>query len=193
MAASGGIATFSNLSIDKGGLGYTLTASDNRPRRRHLRLLHHHSGGAGPLAFGVQPSNTVAGVAISPAGDGPGLDQFGNLVTNDSSDQVTLTVASGPGGFAASSTTTVTASGGVATFSNLVLNTAGTYTLSESGSGGLTGPASTSFTVIPAAADHLVFGVQPSNTVAGVAISPAVTVKVFDHSATWSPTTTATR
>jgi hypothetical protein len=40
----------------------------------------------------------------------------------------------------------VTASGGVATFSNLVLNAPGTYTLSAS-AGGLTGPNSASFVV----------------------------------------------
>ena len=89
--------------------------------------------------------------------------------------------AAGPGGFAGASTTTVTVNAGVATFSNLVLNTAGSYTLGESGTNGLTGPASASFTVVPAGADHLGFGVQPSTTVAGVAVSPAVTVQVFDQ------------
>ena len=56
------------------------------------------------------------------------MDQFGNVVTSDNSDQVTLAIATGPGSFTAGSTTTVTASSGVATFSNLVLNTAGTAT-----------------------------------------------------------------
>src|SRR5207248_780225 len=100
---------------------------------------------------------------------------------NDNTDQVTLSVASGPGGFAGGSTTTVTVSAGVATFSNLILNTAGTYTLGESGTGGITGPISSSFTVVPAAANHLAFNVQPSTTVAGVVIAPAVTVRVLDQ------------
>src|SRR5207237_2726129 len=103
------------------------------------------------------------------------------LVSSDNTDQVTLSVASGPGAFTAGSTVTVTVSGGVATFSNLILNTAGTYTLGESATGGLTGPASSSFQVTPAAPDHLAFGVQPSNTTAGVAISPAVTVRILDQ------------
>src|SRR5207244_1900567 len=110
------------------------------------------------LVFGVQPSNnTVAGTAINPAVTVRVLDQFNNLVNSDNTDQVTLSVASGPGGFAGSSTTTATVSAGVATFGNLILNTAGAYTLGESGTGGITGPASSSFTVIPAAADHLGF------------------------------------
>src|SRR5207253_620331 len=103
------------------------------------------------LAFGVQPSTTTAGTAISPAVTVRILDQFNNLVSSDNTDQVTLSVASGPGGFTAGSTVTVTVSGGVATFSNLVLNTAGTYTLGESATGGLTGPASSSFQVTAAA------------------------------------------
>src|SRR5207247_1582077 len=106
---------------------------------------------------------------------------FGNLATNDNSDQVTLSVASGPGGFAGTSTLMVTVSGGIATFSNLILNTAGTYTLGASGTGGITGPSSASFTVVAAAAHHLAFGVQPSNAVAGVVVSPAVTVRVLDQ------------
>ena len=68
-------------------------------------------------------------------------DQFGNLVTSDSSDMVTVGIATGPGSFTGGSTTTVTASGGVATFSNLHLNTAGSYTLSETATGSLTGPS----------------------------------------------------
>src|SRR5205814_1311898 len=135
------------------------------------------------LGFGVQPSsNTVAGVAISPAVTVRILDVFGNLVTNDNSDQVTLSVASGPGGFAGSSTLTATASGGIATFRNLFHNTAGTYTLRDRPTQRSSDPTSAGFTVTAAAADHLGFGVQPSsNTVAGTAITPAVTVRILDQ------------
>src|SRR5207248_420138 len=136
---------------------------------------------ANHLAFGVPPSTTTAGAAIRPAVTVKVFDQFGNFVNNDSSDKVTLSVASGPGSFASGSTTTVTVSGGVATFSNLVLTTAGSYTLGETATGGLTGPNSASFTVVPATANHLAFGVQPSATTAGATISPAVTVKAFDR------------
>src|SRR5205085_2550590 len=132
------------------------------------------------LGFSVQPSNTTAGLAISPAVQVSVFDTFGNLLTGDNSDQVTLSIASGPGGLAGGSTNTGTVSGGIATFSNLVLDTAGSYTLVESATGSLSGPGSSSFTLYAAVADHLGFGVQPSNTTAGLAISPAVQVKVFD-------------
>jgi hypothetical protein len=99
------------------------------------------------LAFAVQPSNILTGAAISPAVQVQLLDKYGNLLSGDSTDQVSVAVASGPGGFSAGSTTTATASGGVVTFNNLVLNTPGTYTLSESAAGGLTGANSAGFTV----------------------------------------------
>ena len=60
---------------------------------------------------------------------------------------MTLTLASNPSGAALSGTNPVTASGGVATFSNLSVNLAGTgYTLGAS-SASLTGATSTSFNV----------------------------------------------
>ena len=125
---------------------------------------------ASKLGFGVQPSNAATGSAITPAVQVDVLDTYGNVVTADNSDQVTLAVASGPGGFTAGSTTTVTVSAGIATFSNLVLDTAGSYTLAESATGSLTGPASAGFTVEAAAASLNVSA--PSTATAGTGFSP---------------------
>src|SRR5205814_4068939 len=67
----------------------------------------------------------------------------------------------------------------VATFS-VSLNKAGTgYTLTASG-GGLGPATSTAFDIIPGTATQLAFIVQPSNTVAGAAINPAVQVTALD-------------
>src|SRR2546428_1364767 len=66
-------------------------------------------------------SNTVAGVAISPAVKVQVLDQFDNLVTTDTS-SVTVAIGSNPGGGTLSGTKTVAASGGVATFSTLSID-----------------------------------------------------------------------
>ena len=118
----------------------------------------------------------TAGVADSPSITVEVEDQFGNLVTTDSS-TVTLAVASGPGSL--NGTVTVAASGGIATFGNVKLNTAGNYTLTAS-DGALNGATSTSFTVSPAAASKVVYGVQPSNVTAGVADSPSIVVDVED-------------
>src|SRR3954469_22938251 len=74
---------------------------------------------ASKLALGQQPGSTVAGAVISPAVTVRVLDAYGNLVSSDNTDTVTLAIGSNPGGGTLSGMTTVTVSGGVATFSNL--------------------------------------------------------------------------
>src|SRR5262249_44695898 len=132
------------------------------------------------LAFGVQPTDAVAGQALSPAVTVQVLDQFDNLVTTDGRD-VTLALGSNPGGGGRAAWTAGAASGGVATFGDITVDKTGSgYTLSATAAG-VTGADSASFAITPAAADHLVFSQQPTTTVAGQAISPAVTVQVLDQ------------
>src|SRR5262249_28137473 len=179
-AASGGIATFSTLTINKTGVGYTLTAADASLSGATSGTFDITPAAAHHLAFGVQPSNTVAGALISPAVTVRVLDQFDNLVTGDTSN-VTVAIGTNPGGGTLSGTTTVAAVAGIATFSTLSINKVGTgYTLTAA-DGSLAGATSTTFNITVAAANHLVFGVQPSNAVAGVAIAPAITVRVLDQ------------
>ena len=74
-------------------------------------------------------------------------DAYGNLVSSDNTDTVTVAIGANPGSGVLSGTTTVTVSGGVATFSNLAISKIGTgYTLKAS-SGLLTGATSASFNV----------------------------------------------
>ena len=77
------------------------------------------------MVYGVQPSNVTAGVADSPSIIVDVEDAFGNLVSTDGSN-VTLSVANGPG--SASGTVSMPAGNGVATFSNVIFATAGSYT-----------------------------------------------------------------
>src|SRR5437016_4009831 len=146
---SGGIATFGSLVLNTAG-SYTLTATGpggvTGPASSSFTI--SPAAAASRTASG-RPSNKVAGVAITQAVTVKVVDKFGNLLTNDNTDQVTLS-ASGPGGIASGGTATT--SGGIATFGSLVLNTAGSYTLTDTGPGGVTGPASSSFTISPAAA-----------------------------------------
>src|SRR5262249_15259585 len=126
-----------------------------------------------------QPTNATAGAAISPAVTVKVEDALGNVVTSDSS-TVTLTLSKGT--FAGGSNTiSVPAVNGVAAFNDLVIDTAGSYTTSAT-AGTLTAPPpSNSFTISPAKAYQIVFGQQPSDSVAVVAIGPPVTVKVEDR------------
>jgi hypothetical protein len=181
VTVSSGIATFSNLSINKTGTGYTLTASSGSLTGATSNAFNITAAAANHLAFGQQPTNTVAGVSIAPAVTVQILDQFNNLVTTDNTDQVTMAIGANPGGGTLSGTNPVTVSGGIATFSNLSINKTGTgYTL-QATSGTLGSATSSAFNITPAAADHLAFGQQPTNTTVGALITPAVTVQILDQ------------
>jgi parallel beta-helix repeat protein/predicted outer membrane repeat protein len=153
--------------IDAEGTGLTQTVTSSGSTGIHL-------------SFGTQPGTSLAGQLISPAVTVRILDQFNNLLAGDNTDQVTVAVASGPGTFSAESTTTVTASGGVATFSNLSILTPGTYTLSEFVTGLYTGPVSSSFQVQPL----LVTSFTPTSTGFGATfnepINPSV-INLYDN------------
>ena len=137
------------------------------------------AAGASMLAFGKKPTDTIAGIAISPAVTVHVEDPFGNTVTSDTS-TVTLTLAGGT--FAGGSRTAMaTASGGVATFAGLVIDAAGSYTLSASDGALASPPPSDTFTISPAGAHQLAFSQQPTDAIAGADISPAVTVDVQDQ------------
>ncbi len=126
------------------------------------------------LAFDVEPSNAVAGVAISPAVRARVTDSFGNPVASE------LVSMSLSGGGTLSGTLSQSTDGsGIATFPDLSVDLAGTKQL-HAASGSLGPVPSASFDLSPAAAANLAFDVQPSNTVAGVAIAPAVRAKVTD-------------
>src|SRR5205814_17050 len=126
-----------------------------------------------------QPGTTVANRLITPAVKVRALDALGNLVPSFTG-SVTIALGSNPGGATLSGTTPVTAVSGVATFFDLSLNKTGTgYTLTASASG-FAPVTSTAFDIIPGTTTQLAFTVQPSNTVAGAAISPAVQVSALD-------------
>ena len=93
-------------------------------------------GKATQLAFTQQPVNTPTGDML-PTVTVQVQDLYGNVITSDNADAVTLGVASGPGSFTAGSTTTAVVHNGVATFNNLTLVVPGTYTLERAGATGV--------------------------------------------------------
>jgi hypothetical protein len=105
-------------------------------------------GPAAKLAFAAQPVNTPTGDVLPPV-TVQVEDAFGNLITSDNGDPVTLGIASGPGSFTADSTTTATVVGGVATFKNLKFSVPGSYSLSAVVPAKYIGPNSSSFSVQP--------------------------------------------
>src|SRR5207249_6610812 len=118
VAAVGGVASFGDLSLNRTATGYTLTASGGGLGPVTSTAFDITPGTATRLAFTQQPTNTVAGEAISPAVQLSALDPAGNLVPTFMGN-VTVALGSNPGGSTLSGTTTVAAVNGVASFSTL--------------------------------------------------------------------------
>jgi trimeric autotransporter adhesin len=144
--ASSGVASFTGLSMDKAGIGYTLSASATGLTGAasgsfniigppfKLVFSQQPNGGAGDANFGTQPKVTVQ-------------DSAGSTVTTDNG-AVTLAIGTNPNfGALACTNNTVNASAGVATFSSCSIDSAGNgYTLTASRTG-LTGATSNTFNI----------------------------------------------
>ncbi len=101
------------------------------------------------LAFAQQPTSRAAGQTITPAVTVEARNAGGN-VDPDFTGLVTLSIATGPAGGALMGTTSKAAVDGVATFGDLSIQQAGTYTL-QAASAPLTEATSSSFQITPAA------------------------------------------
>jgi hypothetical protein len=112
------------------------------------------------LAFGQQPTSALSMQTISPAVTVRVLDAANVLVTT-SAVPVTLAFGSNPAGGTLSGTLTRNAVNGVATFPDLSVARAASYTLRAT-SPGLTAASSASFVIIRGPAARLAFAVQPS-------------------------------
>jgi hypothetical protein len=130
--AVNGVATFSDLSLDKTGTGYTLTASASGLAGDTSTPFAITPGPATQLLFTVQPSNALPTATIQPPVQVTAFDALGNLATNFTG-FVRLTIghdASLLGNATLSGTTSVAATGGVATFGDLSIGAPGiNYTL----------------------------------------------------------------
>src|SRR5207245_8160153 len=121
VAAVSGVATCFDLSVDKAGTGYTLTASASGVPSVTSTAFDVTPGTATQLAFTVQPGNTVAGAMISPAVQVTALDAAGNPVPGYKGDGA-VRLGNNPGGSTLGGTTAVPTGNGVASFSRLMLH-----------------------------------------------------------------------
>ncbi len=188
VAAVAGVATFSSLSIDSLGTGYTLVVAAAGLTGDTSAAFDVIPGAAAELEFTVSPVTTSAGATMVPHPQVMVRDALGNPATGFSGD-VTMAIGTNPAGGTLSGGTTVAAVAGVATFSSLSINAAGSgYTLSATAPG-LTAAGSSAFDITPSAASHLVFTVQPGNATAGSPI-PAMLVTARDAFGNTVPTFT---
>jgi hypothetical protein len=183
VTVSGGVASFANL-YDNTAETITLSfASDSTLGQVVSGDIVVNPAAPSALVMHSQPSATAtAGQIFATQPVVYEVDQFGNLVTTDNTTQVTASLAAGTGPLLG--TTTVTVSGGVATFgagSDLPLqdNTAEVIKIAFS-SGKLVGVTSDPIVVGHASADHLVIQTQPSTAMAGQAFNPGPVIYVED-------------
>src|SRR5262249_31604920 len=128
VAAASGVATFSGLSLTEAA-AHTLFAADGNYHFGETGSFTITPATASKLVFTQQPGPVNAGQTLGNLTVSV-EDAYGNLVTGDTS-SVTLAVT---GGATLNGTTTVNAIGGIATFTGLSINQAGSQTLSASDS-----------------------------------------------------------
>jgi hypothetical protein len=98
------------------------------------------------LLFLQQPTDTMAGQTIS-AVIVEIVDQFGNVLSDDNSDTITISIGNNPGGGMLSGTLTLTVVNGIATFTDLSIDLVGDgYTLHATTTG-LTDADSVGFSI----------------------------------------------
>jgi uncharacterized repeat protein (TIGR03803 family) len=118
-------------------------------------------GSASQLVFGNQPTTLGVGAELLPSITVKVEDQSGDVITTDSSN-VTLAIKFGPAGGTLSGVLTVSAVGGIATFTTPWLSDPGTYTLAAT-DGTLTAAVSSPITVTGSYALTNIFPFDGSN------------------------------
>ncbi len=175
-SASGGVATFSGLSIVQAGSGYSIEASGGGLTTASSTAVTVTPAAASQLVVTVQPPSTVT------AGSSFGLsvsaeDPYGNLATGFDGN-VSAALAGGPSGALLGGGTSVTAANGVASFTGLILSRDGKGYALDATSPGLSGANTAAFGVLPATPARLVVTTEPPSSVtAGSRFGLAVAVE----------------
>ena len=147
VSPTNGVATFANLSIDKAGSGYRLTATAAGLVPATTGTFAIQAGSPARLAFGVQPASTTVGAAITPAVVVQVQDRCGNVVPG-AAHGVTLALSTNPSAGVLSGTRTVAAVNGAASFAGLSINKAGAGYVLRATAAGLTAAYSKPFQVL---------------------------------------------
>ncbi|MBL4850598.1 MAG: IPT/TIG domain-containing protein, partial [Planctomycetes bacterium] len=177
--ATAGLATFGDLTLDRPGVGYTLSATSAAVGTATISLAFNNvAGPAANLAIVQQPAPNIPVIApITTAVIVAVTDAGGNVVLADNGRSITVAIGNNPGAATLSGTTAQVNSAGLAVFPDLSLDNPGVgYTLSFS-SVGLVSTATTAFN---ANLRRLVFIVQPTNSDAVTPLAPTVTVAFQD-------------
>ncbi len=174
--AAGGAVTYSGLTLNKVGTGYTLEVTSGTLTPALTSAIQVTNAPATQLVIlpaGEPPSVVTAGQTFTLVADAE--DQFGNLAINYSG-PVSVILANNASG-TLTGTIPVNAVAGVATFSNLAIDTSGSFELQTS-SGTLSTTTSSTITVNPAAPAKLVWATEPpSSLVHDLSLTAAIDVE----------------
>jgi hypothetical protein len=164
VTASHGVATFIGLYIDTVGTGFKLTATDatdSLPTRDSASFNITAVAVVDHLAFGTLPAPTPVGATLSPVT--VILEDSSNSPVTTATGSASVVIGSGPAGAQLLGNHTATVVNGVATFSGLSIDTAGSYTLYAT-YGALHVPSAA---ITITTTNHLVFTTQPIGGAAG--------------------------
>jgi uncharacterized delta-60 repeat protein len=149
IAITGGTGTFSVTLLTAGTQSVAATDVTTASITGSDTGITVSPAAASQVVFTVQPSSGNAGLTLGTV-EAAIEDAYGNVETGDNSDKVTISVNTGPSTQIGGTLTEAVVAGN-ATFSNLVLDTSGNYSLTAQANlagGGTLGPAvSSSFTV----------------------------------------------
>ncbi|HET8634205.1 MAG TPA: Ig-like domain-containing protein [Gemmatimonadales bacterium] len=180
VAASGGIATFSTLSLDRPGTGYTLSATAGGLSSDVSSAFNVSTGAAATIA--ANSSTALSGTVGSPVTPAPSVkvtDGSGNGVSGV---QVTFAVTGGGG--SVSGATPTTNSSGIATVGSWTLGTtagSNNNTLTATASGLSGSPVTFTASATAGSAGKLTFVTQPGGTgTSGQSLSPQPVLQLVD-------------
>jgi uncharacterized protein (TIGR03382 family) len=174
--AIAGIASFTDLELDRTGVGYTLVATSTGLTQIETAAFDVTAGSASSMAFVTIPTTATAGVVITPAVVVHVLDSQGNTDLGFTGN-ITLAISNNPGGATLAGTVSVLVTAGVATYDNISLDKVGTgYTLAAMASGVPTA-VSAPFDVVSGAATTYTAGGLPANVPSGVTSNVVLTAR----------------
>ncbi|MBX3133716.1 MAG: hypothetical protein KF689_10065 [Gemmatimonadaceae bacterium] len=174
VVAENGIAVFDDLKLTVAGAGYVLDATTSGAANGSTNAFTVTAGDVSRVAITQAPTTGTTGVALTPAILASAFDAYGNFA-NTFTGVLSVAIATSPAGAELSGTTDVAAVAGVASFSNLLLDLPGAYTL-EVGAEGLTSDTTGTITLAAAAATKLVFAQEPIGGTVNAALAPPVIV-----------------
>ncbi|MDZ7771878.1 MAG: cellulose binding domain-containing protein [Balneolaceae bacterium] len=174
-----GVATFNDLVVTAAESGYQITfdADQTGVANAYTSSFEVVAASASSMSMETQPVNTSSGSILGGPPAVTLVDTYGNPVSG-----VDITVTLNQNSFASGTTVVATDAGGEAEFNDLVISTADTgYELTfDADASGVSNVISNNFNVTAGSASNMSISQQPTQSTAGVTLSPAPAVTLTD-------------